>query len=85
MDKETVEYLKVNSEKQIQPIILDILGAMCIVSNIQLASRHPGNIGPSSNIAQSIAKEIQKSILEVAPNLAEVLEKGWNPEFDVPV
>lgn len=72
------------SNTEVGPFIFDTLTAMCIISNIQLASRHPANNGPSIKIAISAAKEMQKSIAEKIPELNKIMEMGWNPEFDVP-
>ena len=82
---ETTAALAKHFDKQIQPIVFDVLGALAIISQIQLASRHQLNTGSSKAIAMQIAKELQKSIAEVCPDFNETIERGWNPEFDVPV
>ena len=62
------------------PIVLKLTGmeALCIIGNIQLASRHPKNTGPSANIAQNIARRLQVAI-SITPWLADMVEFGWHP------
>lgn len=36
--------------------------ACCIIGNIQLATRHPANVGPSRQIAEKFARELEKQI-----------------------
>jgi len=73
-----------NSEENFTiQVEIDFLSAMCIIGNIQLASRHPKNTGPSRKIAELFARMLQKIVVEKRPDVAELLEKGWNPIFDV--
>lgn len=60
----------------------DVLTAMCIISQLQLATRHSANIGPSREIAEKFARILQERVIEVAPENAEILQKGWDPKFD---
>jgi hypothetical protein len=71
-----------NFNKEIQPIVFDVMTALCVLSQIQLASRHPGNRGDSKKIAIEAAKGLQMAIAKVAPELNDVMEMGWNPDFD---
>jgi hypothetical protein len=63
---------------------LSPLDAWVLLSQIQLALRHPGNQGESARIARGIAKRLQ---CIVAPHgaLAIIAERGWDSNYDVPV
>jgi hypothetical protein len=54
-----------------------------IASQIQLATRNEGNKGPSSLIAKDIARDIINDLGRIEPDMVEVMEKGWHPDFDV--
>ena len=64
-------------------ITIDSITATCIVANIQLATRHEKNIGPSRKIAENFAIKLQERIIEINPMWKDVLEKGWDPNYDV--
>lgn len=55
--------------------------AWILLGQLQLALRHPGNVGQSAALAREIADRVQKG---VAPSgaLKEVAEQGWNEEHD---
>lgn len=54
-----------------------------IIGQIQLASRHSANTGPSATLVQNWARDMQKAICEKFPELYIIFEMGWNPEMDV--
>jgi hypothetical protein len=56
--------------------------AFVLLAQLQLALRHPGNTGVSSDVAREIAKKLQAHLQ--GPVLEYVAELGWNPDFDVP-
>lgn len=64
-------------------ITITAVEAFIIMSQLQLASRHPANTGPSANIAHRFARTLQQAVC-LTPNLQAVAEAGWNPAFDVP-
>lgn len=50
---------------------------------IQLALRHPENIGPSSKIARQVALHIQELICpDPGSAFATMIELGWHPEIE---
>ncbi len=61
---------------------LTVLEAWVMLSQLQLALRHPKNTGGSSAIAHKIADRLQKMVASDGA-LAEVAELGWRPEHDV--
>lgn len=71
------------SNQYVATIDFDVITAMCIIAQLQLAFRHSRNIGPSREIAESFARWLQKKVIEIAPENATTLEMGWNPDFDI--
>lgn len=69
----------------IPPIQLEIdaVQALTIVSQIQLALRHPENQNDASAIARSLAQQIGGVLSQFDPELAKLIEAGWNPELDL--
>ncbi len=55
--------------------------AWCLLSQIQLACRHPDNDGPTRQIAEGIAHVIEQSVA-TTPALQEVARRGWDPAYD---
>jgi hypothetical protein len=64
-------------------IDLDIVTAMSVIAQIQLAARHPGNNGDTKQIAERFAKELQVMVCAIAPENAELIELGWNADCDI--
>ena len=66
-----------------QPIelLLSKLQAWALLSQLQLALRHPENKGATADIAKHFAEEIQKKVA-TTPALAEVAKRGWDPKYD---
>jgi len=71
------------SNQEIGGVYLDVITAMVIISQIQLATRHSGNTGPGSEIAKDFAMKLQEMVIAVAPENAPLMEMGWNPAFDI--
>lgn len=67
------------------PVVLEIDGftAMILISQIQLALRHPRNDGPSSEIARELAIHMQSKITGIDASVDLALQMGWNPDYDV--
>ena len=57
--------------------------AFILVSQLQLALRHPGNCGPTSDVARDIAMTLQQGIMSQVPEAKGLLERGWETAFDV--
>ncbi|MDX2215465.1 MAG: hypothetical protein SFY66_19535 [Oculatellaceae cyanobacterium bins.114] len=68
-----------------EPIEMAIMPfrAFVLVGQIQLALRHPQNRGPSADVARDMAIRLQARLGQIHPAIAEALEHGWHPEFDV--
>ncbi len=69
-----------NFINEIIELEIDCITAVIMISHIQLATRHPKNHGPSSEIAKETARKLQKAVCDVNPGVAELMEFGWNPE-----
>lgn len=69
------------SERRVE-LELTPLEAWALMSNLQLALRHPNNVGPTARTAKGVAERLQGI---VAPDgvLAEVARRGWNVRYDV--
>lgn len=63
-------------------ISLDSVTAICIIVQIQLATRHPDNIGPSREVAEKFARQLQERVAAKVPEVAKLMELGWDPDFD---
>lgn len=55
--------------------------AWILLGHLQLALRHPANIGPSAMIARAFANQLQDYIA-TTPALAAVAAAGWDPDYD---
>jgi hypothetical protein len=71
------------SNTPIGPISMDLTIAVCVIAQIQLAARHQANKGASREIAETFARELQRMVIEIAPENATILEMGWNRDFDI--
>lgn len=60
----------------------DIPTLLCVLSQVQLATRHPDNNGIAKDIAVKAAKIMQAAIAKAVPELDEIMELGWYSEFD---
>lgn len=61
---------------------LDVASAICIISNIQLARRHPANNGQAGMLAERVARILQEKIGEKFPEVEHMLELGWDEKYD---
>jgi hypothetical protein len=71
------------SNEHVATVDFDLVTAICVIAQLQLAARHPKNIGPSREVAEVFARSLQQKIIEVAPENAAIMEMGWNPDFDI--
>jgi hypothetical protein len=71
------------SNKPVGTVDFDLVTAVCVIAQIQLATRHRSNNGPSMEIAVKFARELQEMVILVAPENAAVLEMGWDANFDI--
>lgn len=69
-------------------LVISPVDAWILLSQLQLALRHPENQGPSAEIARKIARFLQES-MQLTGTLAEVAELGWQkggePEGTLPL
>lgn len=66
------------------PVILDLDTALCIVGNLQLALRHPGNRGASAEVARTtIDGIIERTRTAGYAAHAQLMKLGEDPRYDV--
>lgn len=53
-----------------------------IVSALQLMATHPGLHEPLRSISEQIGRDLGARIVEVLPEVGELLEMGWHREND---
>jgi hypothetical protein len=63
---------------------LEWLTALAWISHLQLALRHPGAAGESSELVRASLLVLIERIGTVAPLTAEMLSYGWDQDYDVP-
>ena len=78
------EFLELCDDVLATPVVLelDLLQAWVLFSQLQVALRHPKNVGEARRIAHAIASELEKK-LPMGPAMAEVAKRGWDPQYDV--
>lgn len=59
--------------------------AMCLISAVQLACRHPRYTGPSRKLAEDVVRQIASAAFNGFPATKAVVERGWDPSYDDPV
>ncbi|HEY1599691.1 MAG TPA: hypothetical protein VGG64_08825 [Pirellulales bacterium] len=64
---------------------LDAKAAVIVMSQLQLALRHPGNCGTSSLIARAVADNLIQLLAMGDAEVERLLRLGDNPHFDRPV
>jgi hypothetical protein len=57
--------------------------AFILISQLQLALRHPENDGGGSAIAREIAEHLTDALCFHIPEARALIELGWNPDNDV--
>jgi hypothetical protein len=57
--------------------------AVTIIAQVQLALRHPGNVGLSAKIARDAMEEWITCLDLASPGIGEQLRAGFDPQFDV--
>ncbi len=68
---------------KLPPVLIELsaVNAWQLMSQLQLALRHPLNKGPAAKFSLNLAKQLQGQ-LAITETLKEVAEMGWHPEFD---
>lgn len=63
---------------------MEVLDAVSLIGALQLVLRHPEfRKRPTAKFVEGWTRQLQEHI-SLTPVLAELLELGWNPAFDVP-
>lgn len=79
----TIHYsAEVNPERKVV-LVMDPMIAIIVLSQMQLASRHPLNVGASRKYADDVSRDIAQCVKKINPELSEVVEQGFDPQYDV--
>lgn len=62
------------------PLLISEQAAFMLIAQLQLAFRHPNNIGASRDV---VRKSIQPIVDYFTGDVGEILERGFHPEFDI--
>lgn len=54
-----------------------------VLAQIQLACRHPKNVGPSREVAERVVRGWEEILAERVPQIARYAAAGWDPALDV--
>ncbi len=64
---------------------VDFETLISIVGQVQLALRHPANIGPSATQSRRAVEKVIAMLETASPGIAKYLNMGFDPAHDVPV
>ena len=75
--------LRAVMQDQTSSIHLDLTRwqAYCLIAQLQLALRHPGNTGMSRPVVEQIAHDLE-SVFSDSPILSRLLRMGWRERFE---
>lgn len=62
---------------------LSLSEAVGIIGNLQLAFRHPGNVGPTRVQTEELARRLIERLDPQGGDLYQVLMHGFDQEFDL--
>jgi len=58
--------------------------AIAVLAELQLALRHPGNVGESAKAARKVVDTLIGALDAMSPGIGRLLRKGDDPNCDVP-
>jgi hypothetical protein len=64
------------------PLTLAPLDAWILLTQLQLALRHPGNQGQAAARTRAIAAQLEAAVASAEP-LRTLAAQGWDPAYDV--
>ena len=74
---------KVMSDDTPLPVMIDIMQAWLLVSGLQLLIKHPDVSQQMKDVWEHTARQFQEAIVELHPEAKELIEMGWNTDYDV--
>ncbi len=77
------EFSALSNEPEID-IKISPLAAWCLISQIQLAVRHPANNGITAKHAKDIAVALQSRVT-LSKSMQDVMALGWHKEYDASI
>jgi hypothetical protein len=70
-------------EQEVQ-LNMEAATAWIIMSQLQLALRHPQNVGPTTQIIRQVIDEIIGKVCPAGSALFELAQMGFDSKYDVP-
>lgn len=67
----------------LMPVHIRIREAWLIIAALQMATRHPDLSPEVCQTLEQIGRQFQDAVTARHPKAQELLEMGWNPDFDV--
>ena len=78
--KQAIDFQQTASQESLKSALLNL---DVQDRNLQLALRHPDNDGPGAKAMLKLAKELQERIAPIGSPAYDIIEMGWNTEYDV--
>lgn len=79
-DRYKAAFTKLGKSTNTIPLVISELAAFMLIAQLQLAFRHPNNIGASRDV---VRESIQPIVDYFTGDVREILERGFHPEFDI--
>lgn len=76
--EEFIAAIAEHGEKRVM-IEVNVELTMFLLTNLQLALRHPGNVGASANAVRDFVAALEQGIGAFDPALAKMVAQGWIP------
>lgn len=83
MRRDMEKVSKVLTDKTAVLVSTQIGQLWLMISTMQLATRHPGMAKAMRAEIEQIGRQLSRAIVEMHPEVADILEMGWQPEHDV--
>lgn len=74
---------RMQDRKTMIAVYLDPASATSLIASIQLALRHPGNVGPTAEINRKLADALIARLEQDEPALGPILRLGYDPSSDI--
>lgn len=81
--KDYVLTARVMQDEKPVNLTINLGSAWILVTGIQLATRHPDINEPMKAMLTAVARQFQDVIIEVHPEVEDLLERGWDATYDV--
>lgn len=76
------EMTELSASKREFSFSVEIGSMIAIIGNLQLALRHPGNSGPSAQLARAFILDCKTALADY-PGICGLIDKGFDNRFDL--